>query len=160
MYEGRDNGVGASELFQKDHQRVIGCWYEDQWGGQGVNTSQFTCGVIRYCNHHTLRKRNFILEEVTTTLLSNEIKKSNQDERECLGMVVMRRKEREGNKSPSSSKAYHFSYQESLWKDCKPRQERLKKNGQTVKVDVAESVSDTYVLMTFIDNTSTNKAGY
>jgi len=34
----------------------------------------------------------------------------------------------------------------------------LKKKGQAAKADVAEGVSDTYVLTVFIDNTFTNKS--
>ena len=58
-------------------------------------------------------KETLILEEVMPTLLSNEIRKmSNQVQEEGSSLVVMGRKEREGKKSPGSSKACHFSQQE------------------------------------------------
>jgi len=54
-------------------------------------------------------KKTLILEKVTRTLLSNEIKKRpNQVEQEGSDLVVMGRKEREEKKSLDSSKAYHF----------------------------------------------------
>jgi len=50
------------------------------------------------------------LEEVTSTLLSNEIRKMpNQEDQIGSGLLVTERKERgEGKKGPSSSKACHF----------------------------------------------------
>ena len=58
-------------------------------------------------------KETLILEEVTSTLLSNEImKRPNQKEQTGSSLVVMGRKEREGRKSPSSSKACHFCHRE------------------------------------------------
>ena len=70
------------------------------------------------------RKETLILEEVTTTLLSNENRKMpNQDEQEGLGLVVMGRKGRGEKKRSSSSKACHFCHQKNHWKDCKHRQE-------------------------------------
>jgi len=54
-------------------------------------------------------KEALILEEVTTTLLSNKIRKRlNQVKQEGLDLVIMGRKEREGKKSPASSKTCHF----------------------------------------------------
>ena len=54
--------------------------------------------------------KTLILEEVTSTLISNEIrKKSNQEEQTGLSLVLTGRKGRgEGRKGPSSSKACHF----------------------------------------------------
>ena len=51
-------------------------------------------------------KKTLILEEVTSTLLSNEIRKRpNQEEQIGSGLVVTRRKGKgEGKKSPNSSK--------------------------------------------------------
>jgi len=52
-------------------------------------------------------KETFILEEVTSTLLSNEIrKKPNQEEQTGSSLVVT------GRKSPTSSKACHFCHRE------------------------------------------------
>ena len=55
-------------------------------------------------------KETLILEEVTSTLLSNEIRKRlNQEEQTGSGLVVIGRKGRgEGRKGPSSSKACHL----------------------------------------------------
>ena len=58
-------------------------------------------------------KKILILEEITTILLSNEIRKRpNQDEQEGLCLVVMRRKGKREKKSLSLSKACHFYHQE------------------------------------------------
>jgi len=58
-------------------------------------------------------KKTLILEEVTSILLSNEIRKMpNQVEQEGSILVVMGRKEREGKKSLISSKACHFCQHE------------------------------------------------
>jgi len=55
-------------------------------------------------------KKTLILDEVTSTLLSNEIRKrSNQEEQTGSALVVRRKKEREeGIKGPSSPKMCHF----------------------------------------------------
>ena len=77
-------------------------------------------------------KKTLILEEVMSTLLSNEIrKKSNQEKQKESGLVVTVRKGRgEGRKSLNSSKTCHFCHSEGHWKnDCKHRQEWLKKKG-------------------------------
>jgi len=70
-------------------------------------------------------KKTLILEEITSTLLSNEIRKRpNQEEQTESGWVVTGRKEREGKKGPGSSKACYFCHREYYWKnDCKHRQE-------------------------------------
>ena len=81
-------------------------------------------------------KKTLIFEEVTVTLLSNEIRKIlNQEEQEGLGLVIMGRKERgEGKKSLGSSKACHFCQREGHWKkDYKHGQEWLKKKRKTVE---------------------------
>ena len=59
-------------------------------------------------------KKTLILKEVTSTLLSNKIRKrSNQEERTRLGLVVTKIKGRgEGKKGSSSSKACHFCHWE------------------------------------------------
>jgi len=59
-------------------------------------------------------KETLILKEVTSTLLSNEIRKRpNQEEQTGFGLVVMRRKGKgEGKKGPGSSKACHFCHRE------------------------------------------------
>ena len=59
-------------------------------------------------------KETFILEEVTSTLLSNEIKKkSNQVEQEGSSLVVMGRKGRgKVKKGLGSLKMCHFCYRE------------------------------------------------
>jgi len=61
-------------------------------------------------------KKTLILEEITSTLLSNEIrKKPNQVEQEGLDLVVTRRKgNEEEKKSPSSSKVCHFCQKEGV----------------------------------------------
>ena len=61
-------------------------------------------------------KETLILEEVTSTLLSNEIRKRpNQEEQIGSGLVVTGRKERgEGKKGPGLSKAYHFCHREVI----------------------------------------------
>ena len=67
-------------------------------------------------------KETLILEEITSTLLSNEIRKRpNQEEQTRSGLVVTGRKGRgEGRKDPSSSKACHFYHMEGHWKNnCK-----------------------------------------
>ena len=54
-------------------------------------------------------KETLILEEIMSTLLSNEIRKRpSQDEQEVSGLVVMGRNGRERKKGPGSSKACHF----------------------------------------------------
>jgi len=70
-------------------------------------------------------KKTLILEEVTLTLLSNEIRKRpNQEEQTGSGLVITGRKGREEKKGLESSKACHFCHRESHWKnDCKHRQE-------------------------------------
>ena len=69
-------------------------------------------------------KKILILEEITSTLLSNKIrKKSNQEEQTGSSLVVMGRKGRGERKDPSLSKACHFCHREGHWKnDCKLRQ--------------------------------------
>ena len=67
-------------------------------------------------------KETLILEEVTPTLLTNEIRKrSNQEEQTRSGVVVTGREEKkEGRKSTSLSKVCHFYHKEGHWKnDCK-----------------------------------------
>ena len=67
-------------------------------------------------------KDTLILEEVASTLLSNEIrKKSNQEEQTGSGLAIMGRKERgEGKKDLGSLKACHFYHRKGHWKnDCK-----------------------------------------
>jgi len=54
-------------------------------------------------------KETIILEEVTSTFLSNEIrKKPNQEEQTRSDLVVTGRKGREGKKGPGSSKCITF----------------------------------------------------
>jgi len=73
-------------------------------------------------------KETFILEEVTTTLLSNEIRKmSNQEEQEGSSLVVTGRKGIGGKKDLGLSNACNFCHREGHWKDCKHQQEWLKK---------------------------------
>ena len=63
-------------------------------------------------------KKTLILEEVKSTLLSNEIKKIlNQEEQEGSGLVVTERKRREGKKSSGSPKAYHLCHKEGHWRN-------------------------------------------
>ena len=60
-------------------------------------------------------KEILILEEVTPTLLPNEIRKMpNQEEQTGSGLVVRGRKGRERRKGPSSSKAYHFYHRKVI----------------------------------------------
>jgi len=104
-------------------------------------------------------KKTLILEEITLTLLSNEIKKRLNQEQTRSSLVVTGRKGREGKKGPDSSKACHFCHREGHWKnDCKHRQEWLKK-GQATEAGVALSdLEKTEVLMAFNeDNTSQGK---
>jgi len=82
-------------------------------------------------------KKTLILTEVTSTLLSNDIrKKPIQEEQEGSGLVIARRKRRgEGKKGRGSSKACYFYHMEGHWKnDCKNRQEWLKKKRQAAEV--------------------------
>ena len=73
-------------------------------------------------------------------------------------MVVIGRKERGGKKCLGLSKVCHFCYREGYWKkDCKYRQEWLKKKGQTAEANIADGVLDINVLTIFIDNTCTDK---
>jgi len=74
-------------------------------------------------------KKSLILVEVTTTLLSNEIRKRpNQEEQEGSDLMVMGWKGRGEKKGTGSSKACHFYHRGGHWKkDCKIRQEWLKK---------------------------------
>ena len=105
-------------------------------------------------------KETLILEEVTSTLLSNKIRKRPNQEEQTGGLVVTGRKGREGKKCPGSSKACHFCHRKDYWKnDCKHQQEYLKKMGQAAKADVALSgVEDTEILMaSYKDNTSQDK---
>ena len=74
-------------------------------------------------------KKTLILEEIMSTLLSNEIRKKTKSRGADRigfsghGKERKRRKERSG-----SSNAYHFCHREGRWKnDCKHRQELLKK---------------------------------
>ena len=71
-------------------------------------------------------KETIILEEVTSTLLSNEIRKNVKSigaERMGFGDREKERKRRR-KKGPSSSKVCHFCHREGHWKnDCKHRQE-------------------------------------
>ena len=57
-------------------------------------------------------KETLILEKVTSTFLSNEIRKiPNQEEQTGSSLVVMGRKGKgEGKKGPNSLKACHFCY--------------------------------------------------
>ena len=74
--------------------------------------------------------------------------------------MVMGRKGREGKKSQGSSTACHFCHKDGHWKkDCKIRQEWLKKKGQAAEADVAMSSIETEVLTTsiFEDNTPQGK---
>ena len=59
-------------------------------------------------------KETLILKEITSTLLSNEIKKRpNQEEQIGSDLVVTGRKGKgEGKKGPGSSKACHFCHRE------------------------------------------------
>ena len=53
--------------------------------------------------------------EVTSTLLSNKIsKRPNQEEQKGSSLVVMRRKGREGKKSPGSSKVRHCCHRKAI----------------------------------------------
>jgi len=75
-------------------------------------------------------KETLILEEVTSTLLSNEIRKTpNQEEQTRSSLEVTGRKGRgEVKKDPGSSKACHFCQKKGHWKNnCKHWQEWLKK---------------------------------
>jgi len=58
--------------------------------------------------------KTLILEEVTSTLLSNEIRKrQNQDEQKGSGLIITGRKEGgEEIKDPGSSKACYFYHRE------------------------------------------------
>ena len=62
-------------------------------------------------------KETLILKEVTSTLLSNEIRKRpNQEEQIGSSLVVTERKGRgEGKKGSGSSKVCHFCHREVHW---------------------------------------------
>jgi len=67
-------------------------------------------------------KETLILDEATTTLLSNKIRKRpNQIEQEGLSLLVMKKKGEK--KSLGSSKACLFYHKEGNWKNYKYRQE-------------------------------------
>jgi len=78
-----------------------------------------------------MKRKLSYLEEVTTTLLSNEIRKTpNQNKQEGSGLVTGS-KGRGGKEGSGSSKACHFYHKEGHWKKvCKYRQEWLKKKEQ------------------------------
>jgi len=106
-------------------------------------------------------KKTLILEEITSTLLSNEIRKMpSQEEKIGSGLVVTGRKEREGKKGLGFVKGVSLLSQgRSLENDYKHRQEWLEKKRQASEADLASSV-DTEVLMTSYikDNTSHGKS--
>jgi len=83
--------------------------------------------------------------------------KSRRARRIRFGGNKKEKKERGGKKSSGSSKKCQIYHRKSHWKkNCKHRQEWLKKKGQAAEANVAEGVSNTNVLMTSYieDNTS------
>ena len=140
-------------------------WFLDSLYGSDIDTSQFSSRVIwSYCHRYAHDKETLILEEVTSTLLSNMIRKRpNQEEQIGPGVMVTGGKGRgEERKGPSLSKAWYFCHREGHWKnDCKYQQEWLKKKGQAAEANVASDVEDTEILMaSYKDNTSQGKTGY
>jgi len=86
-----------------------------------------------------------ILKEVMVTLLSNEIRKiPNQEEHEGSGLIITGRKGRGGKEGLGSSKVCYFCDREGhSKKNCKHRQEWLKKKRQTLEANIVLGVSDT-----------------
>ena len=108
-------------------------------------------------------KETHILEEVMSTLLSNEIRKRpNQEEQTGSGLEITEKKgKREAKKGPSSSKVCHFCHKEGHWKnDYKHWQEWVKKKGQTAEACIAlSSLKETEILMfSNEDDTSQGKS--
>ena len=91
-----------------------------------------------------------------TTLLSNEIRKMpNQDEQKGSDLVVMERKG--GKKSRFIEGMPLLSQRKSLEEGLQALTRVVEEKRQIAKADVAEVVSDTYVLAASIDNTFTDK---
>ena len=107
-HERRDNGIGAfinkiiSELLAVDVKI-------DEEDKALILLSSLSQSYDYIITTILYGKKTLILEEVTSTLLSNEIRKiPNQEEQLRSGFVVTRRKGREGKKGPESSKTCHF----------------------------------------------------
>ena len=164
MHERRDNGVAAN-FFNKVISELLTADVKiDEEDKTLILLSSLSESYDHIVTTMLYGKETLTLEEVTSTLLSNEIRKiSNQEEQTGSSLVVMGRKERgEGRKGLSSSKACHFCHREGHWKnDYKHRQEWLKKKEQAAEADVASGVEDTKILMaSYEDNTSQDKTGY
>jgi len=84
------------------------------------------------------RKEILILEKVTSTLLSNEIRKRpNQVEQEGSGLMAMRMNGKE-RKVGAHRKRVTFVTRKVIRNNCKHQQEWLKKKGQAVETDINE----------------------
>ena len=117
------------------------------------------------CDHITItmlyENENLIVEEVTTTLLSNEIRKrSNQDEQE--GQILWPREveeEEEEEEDPSLSKACHFYHMEGHGRRLQALARIVEEEGASCKTNIAMSGINTKVLMASYveDNSSQGK---
>jgi len=120
MHEESDNGVEYLNFFNKIIRELLVVNVKiDEEDNALILLSSLSKLYDHIVTTILYEKETLFLEEVTTILLSNKIrKKPNRDEQEGLGLVVMGRKGRRGKKSSGSSKVCHLSPGRSK-KDCK-----------------------------------------
>jgi len=96
MHKRRDNGVGASKLLQQGHQRASSVDVKiDKEDKVLILLSSLSESYDHIITTMLYGKETLILEEITSTLLSNEIiKRPNQEEQIVSGLVVTGRKGR------------------------------------------------------------------
>jgi len=119
-HEGRDSGVEHLNFFNKVISDLLTVNVKiDEEDKALILLSLISQSYDHIVTSILYGKKNRILEEVTSTLISNEIRKrQNQEEQEGSSLVVTGRKgRREGRRGPGSSKACHFYYRESYWKN-------------------------------------------
>jgi len=82
VHEGSDSGVGVSDFSNKIISELLAVDVQIDEEDKGVNTHQFSSTIIDHIvTTIVYGKETLILEEVTETLLSNEVgKRSNQEE--------------------------------------------------------------------------------
>ena len=100
-------------------------------------------------------KETLILEEVISTLLSNEIRKrpNKRSKKDRVWWSQEEKEEERRKERSSSSKACHFCHKEDHWKnDCKHKQEWLKKKGQVAEADIASGVDTKVLMASYIEN--------
>ena len=119
-HEGRGSGIGASNFFNKVISELLAVDVNiDEEDKALILLRLLSQSYDHIITTMLYSKKTLILEEVTSTLLSNENRKRpNQEEQEGLGMVVTRQNGRgEGKKNPDLSKAYQFCHREGHWKN-------------------------------------------